>query len=117
MDLQEQARAARTQSVFRLGNERLTHINDAFSGILELGDWVCECANIECTERLQLTSEEYAWIRSDGRRFAVAPAAAHIFDDVERVVERVDRFWVVEKTGEAGELAALVDPRAPTQPG
>jgi hypothetical protein len=117
MDVQEHARAARTQSVFRLGNERLTHINETFSSILELGDWVCECANTGCSQRMQLTSAEYEAIRSNPRRFAVMPGEEHVFDGVERVIERTDRFWVVEKFGQAGELAALVDPRAQPTPG
>jgi hypothetical protein len=31
--------------------------------------------------------------------------------EIETVVDRRDRYWVVEKNGEAGDLAAKVDPR------
>ena len=50
-------------------------------------------------------------MRADGRRFAVAPSAAHVVEDIERVVERTDRYWIVEKYGVAGELTTKVDPR------
>ena len=33
--------------------------------------------------------------------FAVVPDERHVFADVERVVERHDRYWVVEKSGAA----------------
>jgi hypothetical protein len=54
-------------------------------------------------------------LRADGTRFAVAPDEAHVFPEVEHVVERNERYWVVEKVGVAGELAAKIDPRARTR--
>ena len=78
---------------------------------MPLGDWVCECAESGCVERIQLTTEEYEFVRADPKRFAVAASDEHVFEEIEDVVERKDRFWVVEKDGPAGELAARVDPR------
>ena len=42
-------------------------------------------------------------VRAEPNRFAVAPH--HVADDVEAVVEKHSRFWLVEKLGEAGEVA------------
>jgi hypothetical protein len=106
------ARAARNQSLYREVNERVEAINQAFDSILPLGDWICECANEECSERLSLTHEEYEALRADATRFAVLPDDAHVFAEVEDVVERHERYWVVEKLGVAAELAAKFDPRA-----
>jgi len=38
------SRAARNQSFFRQINERVNELNEAFSLVLPLGEWVCECA-------------------------------------------------------------------------
>ena len=111
-DSERAARAARNQSLYREVNERVEAINAAFDSLLPLGDWICECANEGCVERLALTHEEYETLRSKGTRFAVAAGDAHVFADVERVVERHERYWVVEKVGVAAELAESVDPRA-----
>lgn len=107
-----EARAARSQSLFREVNERVRDINEGFGEILPFGDWVCECANDGCAERLELTHAEYEAIRANPRRFFVAPSPDHVFDAVEAVVDREDRFWVVEKRGIAGDLAARVAPRS-----
>ena len=71
-------------------------INHAFGDDLPLGEWVCECANESCSERIELSSAEYETVRGDGKRFAIAPTEDHCFP---------------EKRGRAGELAAMVDPR------
>ena len=106
------ARGARTQCLFRDVNERVKEINRAFGSVIVLGDWMCECADDECTERVELSQPEYEALRANPRRFFVAPSGGHVFEDVEDVVERSDRFWVVEKRGMAGDLAAKVDPRS-----
>ena len=105
------AHAARSQSLFRDVNERVREINAAFNVVLPLGDWICECAVQECSERISMTSEEYEAVRAHSARFIVAPRDEHLVPEVEVVVERTDRYWVLEKVGEAGELAAKVDPR------
>lgn len=108
----QENRAARNQALYREINERVKAINEAFNGLLPLGDWICECANEGCQERLSLTHEEYEALRADGRRFAVAPHDDHVLEDVEDVVERHDRYWVVEKFGAAAEITANLDPRS-----
>ena len=111
-DEERSARLARNQALYREVNERVRAINEAFDELLPLGEWLCECANTECLERLQLTHEEYENVRAEGNRFAVMPSKAHVFPEVEDVVERHERYWVVEKQGVAAEIAAKVDPRA-----
>ncbi len=111
-DLEErEARGARTQSLFRDVNERVQEINHAFSMALPLGEWVCECANDACSERIMMTIDEYESVRANARWFAVAPWDEHYFADIEDIVERTDRYWVVQKRGVAGELVDRVDPR------
>jgi hypothetical protein len=106
------ARAARNQSLYRAVNERVKEINEAFDELLPLGDWICECANETCVERLALTHEEYEMIRATPTRFAVAPHARHVYPEVESTVEKHERYWVVEKTGVAAEVVEQTNPRA-----
>jgi hypothetical protein len=114
--VEQAARGARTQSLFRDVNERVKEINRAFGEIIRLGDWICECADDGCTGRMQLTTDEYEAIRANPVRFAVIPSEEHVFEEIERVVEWTDRYWVVEKEGIAGELAERVDPRRVGRP-
>lgn len=108
---ERQVRGARTQSLFRDVNERVAEINHAFSDFLPLGDWVCECADPQCTERVEVTLDEYEKARTNPRQFVVAPADAHVVEEIEHVIDRTDRYWVVEKSGLAGDLTARIDPR------
>lgn len=59
----------------------------------------------ECTEPVPLTHEEYEAVRTRPTCFLVLPDDAHVIADVEKVVERHERYWVVEKIGVAAELA------------
>jgi hypothetical protein len=113
-----QVRAAKNQALFREVNERVKDINDHFHAYSALTDWVCECANDTCTERLELTAQEYEHVRSSGEQFFVAPSDEHVWPEVERVVERHATFWLVEKVEAGGEIAIKLDPRAdgPTPP-
>jgi hypothetical protein len=106
------ARGARTQSLFRDVNERVREINHVFSDVLPLGDWMCECADDACTARVEVSTAEYEAVRAVPTHFIVAPKDTHVFFEIEHVTERTDRYWVVEKDGEAAELAARVDPRS-----
>ena len=108
-----QARAARNQALFREVNERVEGIAESFAvGGAQTASFTCECANSSCIAQLSMTIEEYESLRASGDHFAVAPDEFHVFPDVERVVAGNDRYWVVEKIGHGGELAARFDPRA-----
>ena len=110
---QRASRAARNQSFFREINERVKDLNEGFSLVLPLGDWVCECAEEMCVARIELSADEYETIRRNGTRFLVAPSDKHVWSDVEDVMERHDRYWVVEKLGEAARVSVQFDPRSP----
>jgi hypothetical protein len=101
--------AARNQTLFRAVNERINTLNEHFS-VLPIAEWVCECADDTCTERIQLTPAEYEAIRKHPNRFPILPG--HELVDVEVVVEAHDRYLVVEKLGAAKDYATAHDPRA-----
>ena len=103
-----EVRAAKNQALFRDINERLLELA---ADADEQGAWNCECADVTCLEQIQMTHAEYEAMRSDSTRFAFAADERHVLPEVERVVERNDRHWIVEKVGEAGETAETLDPR------
>ena len=107
-----ETRAAENQTLFRDINERVKELNDAFSFVAPVGEWVCECADDSCVERIAMSAVEYEAIRSDGSRFLVVPSDEHVWPDVESVTERTNRYWVVEKAGHAGSVARSHDPRS-----
>jgi len=113
-DAQEAVRAARHQSLFRDVNERIEELNEQFSQILPVGDWVCECADERCFESIELTMAEYEAIRTHPARFPVLPGH-ELTPDVEVVVETHERYLVVEKQGAARDVAIKNDRRRRNQ--
>jgi hypothetical protein len=109
---ERQQRAARNQSLFREVNERVKDVNDSFHVFTSLSDWVCECANDECVQRIEMSAREYEHVRRDGARFFVAPSEEHVWPEVERVVERLANYWIVEKIELGAKIAKLQDPRS-----
>ena len=110
-------RAATNQSLFRAGNERLKKFNeDWFGTVRPRGGWVCECANDTCLDHIEMTSIEYEAVRQDGAHFFVSPDDEHVWPDIERVIERRERYWVVETTGHAQGIAKRADPRSMAEP-
>ena len=108
----EEVRAARNESIFRELNNHLEASSTAAVG--ERIGFVCECADISCTEMLTVPLEEYELVRTHAQRFIVAPTDEHVNPELERVVDRLDGYWVVEKIGLAGDVAeALDDNRSP----
>ena len=100
-------RAAQNESLFRRINEHV----EALSGDLDTLTLVCECADPACVERLAgVPRTDYAAVRSHPDRFFVA--RGHERSEFETIVEERPGYVVVEKTGEAGEVASEQDPRA-----
>src|SRR5919201_2969212 len=107
-------RIARNEALFREFNERVEDMAESFA-LHDEGDslrigFVCECGNLDCLERLELTRSAYEEVRSDPRRFVVAPG--HEDMSIARVVTREEGYLVVEKIGDAAEVAIEHDPRS-----
>jgi len=109
-------RLAKNEALFREVNERVVDVTQSFARSLDLGDeidgFVCECSDPLCLDRVgPLTVEEYEAVRRDARRFIIAPN--HQAPDVESVVEKRQRYWIVEKSeGIPSEVARERDPRS-----
>lgn len=104
----QEGRIARNQSLFREANEAI-----------ERGLWPgqsqravrfrCECARFDCGGAVELDLGDYERVRQNSKWFLVVPG--HEVPDVEIVIERRPDLLVVEKQGEAGEVADRKDPR------
>jgi hypothetical protein len=100
-------KAARNQALWREVNERIRAVAETSART----EFLCECADLDCTETLNLTVAEYERIRSSGVRFPIA--IGHDFPEVENVAEENEGYVVVEKIGLAAAEAEKLDPRSP----
>jgi hypothetical protein len=97
-------RAARNEALFREVNENIARLEERHGRTSSEPVYICECASPDCTEQLVVDAATYHRVREQSpRRFFVRPG--HEAPQLERVVERHEGYLVVEKTGEAGEVA------------
>jgi hypothetical protein len=89
----DEVKRARTEALFRDVNERIAESAQRFEA--DSTQFVCECADPNCTHRLEATLDEYEEVRADGATFMLAPG--HEDEDIERLVANRGRFDVVEK--------------------
>jgi hypothetical protein len=108
MDVQGRQRVAMNEATFRRVNEGM-EAGQAPEGLLA---FLCECGRLGCNKLIELTRAEYEGVRANPRRFAMV--AGHEIDEVEEVVDRRDRYIVVEKRGRPeSEVVEHTDPRRP----
>jgi hypothetical protein len=93
-------RLARNEAFLREVNERIQEVGERLQVLPddELLDFRCECGRPECEGSVPMTSREYDHVRSDADRFAVIPG--HENSAIERVVERKERYLIVDKRPE-----------------
>lgn len=70
---------------------------------------LCECGDRSCHDPLEMTVDQYEEIRSDPAHFAVLKG--HEILECERIILSNDEYLIVEKFGDAGEIADQGDPR------
>lgn len=103
-------RLARNEVFFRSLNERIHDAVDAHSADGHVYEFVCECSDRTCLERVRLTVAEYEAVRADPTTFVLAPG--HERTAIEVVIQPGFDHVIVEKFGAAGAVAAAADPRA-----
>ena len=82
------------QAVLRSVNERIRDLNEEYSAQLDLDpEFVCECADLRCIERISLDPAEYRRIRENKTWFIVF--AGHIDPELEELIETHEGFSVV----------------------
>ena len=66
-------RSARNEMFFREVNERIDEVAATLGDDDHRYEYVCECSDPTCTERIELSRAEYRSLRTDGARFVLAP--------------------------------------------
>lgn len=104
-------RQARNEDLFRDANARVAATAVSWGlaeGELEI---ICECADVDCSEPIVVSSRMYERARSDPTLFLVAQQ--HVRPDIERVVAEDRGVVLVQKIGEAAEVARETDEEPP----
>ena len=108
MDREDKQRVAMNEATFRKVNEAMQAGQDP-EGLLT---FVCECGRLGCNKLIELTRAEYESVRQNPRRFAIVDG--HEILEAEEIVERHERYVIVEKSGAAeAEIVEHADPRRP----
>lgn len=99
---------AKTEALFRDVNERIATAAGGFGS--DDAEFVCECADPTCVDRVEVPLEVYEEVRSEPTTFILANG--HEEGSIEKVVETRRRFQIVEKVNR--KVVAVVkklDPR------
>jgi hypothetical protein len=99
---------ATTESLFRDVNERIAETSERFDAEAE---FLCECADPACAERLDVPLDEYEEVRGDGTTFLVNPE--HVEPEVERIERHRRGYAIVRKfDGIVAGIVRRLDPRS-----
>jgi hypothetical protein len=96
-------RAARNEALFREVNDNIARLEERHGATTTEPVYLCECADSDCIGHLAIDPDDYRRVRGNPRLFIVLPG--HEEPRIEQIVERHDGYLIVEKTGEAGEVA------------
>ena len=109
-DQERVRRLAENETLFRDVNEQVEAAAATFQvhGAMPQ-EFLCECADERCVERVALTLDEYEAVRANGRQFFVVPG--HEIAEVERVVATRGNYNVIEKIGAGVAVADARNPR------
>jgi hypothetical protein len=107
MDAREK-RMATNEALFREVNERIEVMAHQLGPEVPY-EFLCECANADCTFKLSLPLSIYEAIRADPKQFVVLPQ--HYTPEIEELVVKEADYWIVRKEGEAGAYVEKLDPR------
>jgi hypothetical protein len=94
------------RAVNREIEEATKETGEGSQGRLEV---ICECGRDHCSETLDITIDEYDESHRQRDRFVVA--AGHEDEQIEHVVARTERYLVVDKFGEAEQVAEAEERR------
>lgn len=90
-------RVAVNEALFRDVNKNIARASS--DGRYDEAHFICECGDRDCEDKVPLPLETYEAIRSNPLHFFVRPG--HEIPRAESVVERHERYVVVEKPPEA----------------
>jgi hypothetical protein len=90
-------RTARNEALLREVNERIEDVGRRLQVLPDdhTLDFLCECGSSDCDDTVSMTVGDYEHVRADNDRFVLVPG--HEDEDIERVVERAERYVIVDK--------------------
>jgi hypothetical protein len=94
--------AAHVENAFRDANERIQDRAAELSATTGPSPYLCECADQQCRQVVRLTADEYGRVRTRSEWFFVVPGHS---SRGETVLERTERYELVEKVGRAAAVA------------
>jgi hypothetical protein len=104
-------RIGENEALYRLVNERIESLNEAFGTFTGTITAVCECGDASCAAQIDIAVADYERVRAKATDFIVVPG--HELADVEEVVEEHETFAVVRKRpGAPAHVARETDPRS-----
>ena len=92
-------RAAQNHELFREIGDDVRVLSEKVDGELAIDEFVCECIDIGCSDRIALTIAEYEFVRELPAHYAVRPG--HVHADYDDIVFEHELFTVVEKRADA----------------
>jgi hypothetical protein len=97
-------RIAKNETVFRAANREIEQADQAVgAGPDEPIEILCECGRDGCSGVIRLSIADYDGVHSQTDRFVVLPG--HETPEIEGVVEQRAGYVVVDKFGEAEDIA------------
>jgi hypothetical protein len=107
--MSDEERIAKTEAVFREVNEAIARTAENLEA--DEADFVCECAEPDCAQRITADLMDYEAVREHATRFILAPG--HEKESVERVVEETRDYAIVEKVERTvASIVRRMNPRA-----
>jgi hypothetical protein len=94
-------RVAENEDLFRQVNQ---HVVSGGRRPAETFEILCECADTDCMEHLQVTTEVYERARARPTDFLLKPGHSNM--EFETVVDAHEEFELVRKTGAAASVAS-----------
>lgn len=88
-------RAIRNEALFREVNVHIADLEERVHATDDLLPLVCECASSGCSAPIEVESAIFQRVRENPLRYLVLPGHEQL--DVESVVERHQRYFIVEK--------------------
>ena len=103
-------RVSRNEAMYRATNREIEQTAKEWGdGSRDQLEVICECGRDDCSEKLDLTIDEYDEAHQERDQFVVA--SGHEDKQIEHVVKQTERYLVVDKFGEAEQVAEAEERR------
>ena len=109
MPTEREERVVLNEALFRAANERAAAWEERQDRPGDAELYHCECADLDCREKVLIPASEYERVRSESSLFFVIPG--HEIPDVETVIETNEHWAVIRKDPEVRRLAEETEKR------